>query len=71
MNDVKVYQLCVRLGTADLICMVSLVCYSLADHFTHHAWLGIVGIVAFGLAIRPLYAWLLDLPERYYSPLAP
>jgi hypothetical protein len=65
MNDVKAYLFCVRLGTAMLLGLVSLVCYSVANQFTHHAWLGICGIFAFGLAIRPLYAWLLDLPERY------
>jgi hypothetical protein len=65
MNYAKAYQNCVRLGTALVLTMVSLVCYAVADHFTHHAWWGIAGIVAFGLAIWPFYSWLLDLPERY------
>ena len=65
MNYAKAYRICIRLGVADLVLLVSLLCYSIADHFTHHAWVGILGFVAFGMAIRPLYVWLLDLPERF------
>lgn len=65
MNCAKAYLTCVRLGTALFLLMVSLVCYALADHFTHQAWLGLIGIVAVGLAIMPHYSWLLELPERY------
>jgi hypothetical protein len=65
MDYAKAYRICVRLGAFLLLFMVGLMSYSLADYATHHAWLGIFGLVAFWLAIRPLYGWLLDLPERY------
>ena len=65
MNYAKVYLICVRLGTSVFLLMVSLVCYAVADHFTHQAWLGILGIGAVGLAIWPLYTWLLELPKQY------
>src|SRR5947209_2657455 len=65
MNYAKAYRICVRLGAFIFLLMVGLMSYAAADHATHRAWLGIFGLVAIGLAIRPLYFWLLNLPQQY------
>lgn len=71
MNCAKAYETCVKLGTAIFLLMVSLVCYAVADHFTHQAWLGIAGIVAIRLAIWMLFTWLLELPDHLFLVLRP